>query len=678
MPRPRSAVPSSTSSAPSEQGGALLGPVRQGPGAQAALAPAAVEVRGGFWDTRREVNARTSIPQGPALLESAGNLRNLRLAAGADEGEFQGAYPFVDSDVYKWLEAASWQLAQRTPEDDGPLAADVERIVSLVVGAQQPDGYLNTWFQLLKGGERYRDLRWGHELYCAGHLIQAAVAHHRATGRSELLDVAVRFADHIDSVFGLPGSGKPIDGVDGHPEVETALVELYRETGERRYLDLAGYFVDRFGHGLLGGEAYCQDRVPLREAVNVEGHAVRQLYLLAAVADLATETGEAALRTAAERLWEAMTATKTHLTGGLGAHHDEEDFGDPYELPNERAYCETCAAIASIQWSWRMALLTGEARYSDLIERTLYNGFLAGVSLDGEHWLYVNPLQVRDGHTDTGGDQSARRTRWFRCACCPPNVMRLLASLEHYLASSDADGLQIHQYVTGRYTGDVDGTPVVVSAETDYPWDGTIALTVEESAQERPWTLSLRIPQWCREYRLRVGDTTYDSNGTPVTDGWLRLERTWAPGDRVVLELAVEPRLTAADPRVDAVRGCVAIERGPLVYCLEGVDHPGGGLDDMVLDTTRPLAVKHRPDLLGGVTTVVAAGRRRHLADAGWWPYRTADPAIADSATADSAIADSATADAPPVDEPLELTAIPYYAWANRQDGSMRVWLPTS
>ncbi|MGW2237768.1 glycoside hydrolase family 127 protein [Streptomyces sp. NPDC001759] len=628
------------------------GPIRLGPDARAALRPARVEVADGFWQSRREVNAGTSIPQGPGLLESAGNLHNLRLAAGTAEGEFQGAYPFVDTDVYKWLEAAAWQLAQGRSAE---LEADVDRIVSLVAAAQQPDGYLNTWFQLVKGGERYRDLRWGHELYCAGHLVQAAVAHHRATGRTELLDVAVKFADHIDSVFGPPGSGKEIDGIDGHPEVETALVELYRETGERRYLDLAGYFVDRHGHGLLGGEAYCQDRVPVREADNVEGHAVRQLYLLAAVADLATETGEAELRSAAERLWHAMTTTKTHLTGGLGAHHDWEDFGDPYELPNERAYCETCAAIASIQWSWRMALLTGEARYSDLVERTLFNGFLAGVSLDGERWLYVNPLQVRDGHTDPGGDQSARRTRWFRCACCPPNVMRLLAGLEHYLASGDHDGLQIHQYVTGRYTSG----PIVVRAETDYPWDGTVALTVEGTPTDRPWTLSLRIPQWCRDFRVRCGQETYDR---AADDGWLRLERTWAPGDRIVLELSMEPRLTAADPRVDAVRGCVAIERGPLVHCLEQVDHPGGGLDDIVLDTSRPLAVKHRPDLLGGVTTVVAAGRRRRTPDRGWWPYAPADTAAASE----------------PAGEPVELTAIPYYAWANREDGSMRVWLPTS
>ncbi|RPE46187.1 hypothetical protein EDD90_9518 [Streptomyces sp. Ag109_O5-1] len=639
MPRTRSALPSP------------VGPVRLTPDARTALRPAAATIGAGFWHERRTTNARVSLPQGPDLLESAGNLHNLRLAAGTAEGEFRGAYPFVDTDVYKWLEAASWQLAQ---EDDEALAAEVDRIVALVAAAQQPDGYLNTWFQLVKGGERYQDLRWGHELYCAGHLIQAAVAHHRATGRPELLDVARKFADHLDSVFGLPGSGKPLDGIDGHPEVETALVELYRETGERRYLNLAGYFVDRHGHGLLGGEAYCQDRVPLREATDVEGHAVRQLYLLAAAADLAAETGEAELRSTGERLWRAMTTTKTHLTGGLGAHHDKEDFGDPYELPNERAYCETCAAIASVQWSWRLALLTGEARYSDLIERTLFNGFLAGVSLDGERWLYVNPLQVRDGHTDTGGDQSARRTRWFRCACCPPNVMRLLASLQHYLASSDEQGLQIHQFVTGTYGTD----QVRVRAETDYPWHGTIAFTVEETPADSPWTLSLRIPQWCREFRVRCGEETYDF---PVDDGWLRLSRTWTPGDRVVLELVLEPRLTAADPRVDAVRGCVAIERGPLVHCLEQADHPGGGLDDIVLDPSRPLAVKHRPDLLGGVTTVVAAGRRRRIPDRGWWPYPTASGS-----------------DPEPDGEPVELTAVPYPVWANREDGSMRVWLPTS
>ncbi|NUP36871.1 MAG: glycoside hydrolase family 127 protein [Streptomyces sp.] len=643
------------------------GPVLLGPGAHTALRPAAAAtIEGGFWHARRAVNARASIPQGPQLLESAGNLHDLRLAAGTAEGAFRGDYPFMDSDVYKWLEAASWQLGQSAGDGGdaadtaarSELAREVDRIIALVADAQQPDGYLNTWFQVTRGGERYQDLRWGHELYCAGHLIQAGVAHHRATGGKELLRVATRFADHIDTVF---GPGKPVDGFDGHPEVETALVELYRETGERRYLDLAQYFVDRHGHGVLGGEAYCQDRVPLREQQNVEGHAVRQLYLLAAAADLAGETGEPALRAAGERLWRAMTATKTHLTGGVGAHHDKEDFGDPYELPNERAYCETCAAIASVQWSWRMALLTGEACYGDLVERTLFNGVLSGVSLDGERWLYVNPLQVRDGHTDPGGDHSARRTRWFRCACCPPNVMRLLASLEHYVASTDGAGLQIHQYATGTYTGDAGGQPVEVSVHTAYPADGTVTLTVGEGPADRPWTLSLRIPHWSPRFAVRVGGQALD--GAAADAGWLRLERRWAPGDQVTLELDLTPRLTRADPRVDAVRGCVAVERGPLVYCLEQADHPGGGLDDIVIDTSRPLAERHRPDLLGGVTTVVATGRRRPAPAAGhWWPYQGAEPD------------GTGPGDGPDV----TLTAIPYHAWANRQDGAMRVWLPTA
>jgi uncharacterized protein len=643
---------------------AVAGPVLLGPGAHTALRPApAAAILGGFWRARRAVNASASIPQGPELLESAGNLHDLRLAAGTAEGAFKGDYPFMDSDVYKWLEAASWQLGQRghgAAEEDGgnaDLEREVGRIIALVADAQQPDGYLNTWFQVTKKGERYQDLRWGHELYCAGHLIQAGIAHHRATGAKDLLRVATRFADHIATVF---GTGRPIDGFDGHPEVETALVELYRETGERRYLDLARYFVDRHGYGVLGGEAYCQDRVPLRTAETVEGHAVRQLYLLAAAADLAAETGEAALRTANERLWHAMTATKTHVTGGVGAHHDKEDFGDPFELPNERAYCETCAAIASIQWSWRMALLTGQARYSDLIERTLFNGFLAGVSRDGDRWLYINPLQVRDGHTDPGGDHSARRTRWFRCACCPPNVMRILASLEHYLASTDGAGLQIHQYATGRYTGEVADRAITVSANTAYPADGSITLTVEETPRDLPWVLSLRIPQWCGRFSVRIGDQTLAD--ITVDGGWLRLERLWSPGERVVLELDLTPRLTKADPRVDAVRGCVAIERGPLVYCVEQTDHPGGGLDEVVIDTSQPLTVRERPDLLGGVTTVTGSGRRLPVPQTDqWWPYQS----VGDG-------------DPGPVGDgdPVTLTAIPYYAWANREDGAMRVWLP--
>ena len=650
---------------PAAPAGPGLGPVAPTAAARTRLRPAAAAaVTGGFWAGRRAVIAEASIPQGPGLLESAGNLHNLRVAAGVEAGEFRGRYPFVDSDVYKWLEAACWQLAELGPGEGGDgarrLADDVERISDLIAAAQEPDGYLNTWVQLGRGQGRFADLTWGHELYCAGHLIQAGIAHRRATGRTVLFEAGRRFADLLDAVFGPEAK----DGVEGHPEIETALVELYRETGERRYLTLAGHLVDRRGHGLLGGGGYFQDRVPVRAAQDVEGHAVRQLYLLAGVTDLASETGEQALISVVERVWEAMAAAKTHLTGGLGARHEGESFGDPYELPTEQAYCETCAAVASVQWNWRMALLTGRARYADLAERTLFNALLAGVSLDGTRWLYVNPLQVRDGYTDPGGDKTTRRTRWFRCACCPPNVMRLLAALPHYLLSADAEGVQVHQYATGRFVAEAGAGPVAVRVETDYPWSGAVRLTVERGPGE--WTLSLRLPHWCTGYRLRVAG---EQVRPEQQDGWLRVRRDWRPGDEVELVFDLRPRLTGADPRVDAVRGSLAIERGPLVYCVEEADHPGGGLDRLVLDDAAALADESRPDLLGGVVTVRASGWRREVRrSADWWPYRPHQPHEPHR---------TAPSESSEPGEPLALTAVPYYAWANREDGAMRVWLPT-
>ncbi|GAA3093142.1 glycoside hydrolase family 127 protein [Streptomyces rectiviolaceus] len=633
-----------------------LGPIRLRATAHTTLRPATTAtITGGFWAARRHTNATVSIPQGPERLERAGNLANLRAAA-EGSGAFTGDFPFQDSDVHKWLEAAAWQLADGQPADDpgrGGLAADVERLVSLVAAAQDPDGYLQTYYQVAHPDRRWSELDWGHELYCAGHLIQAAVAHHRGTGRRELLDAAVRFATHIDSVF---GTDQKIDGVCGHPEIETALVELYRETGERRFLDLARYFTDRRGHGLLSagadrdrprdpGPAYWQDHLPVREAPTVTGHAVRQLYLLAGATDLAMETGDATLREALERLWHAMAAAKTYLTGGVGSRHEGEAFGDPFELPPDRAYAETCAAIASVQWSWRMALLTGETRYSDLVERTLYNGFLSGVALDGDRWLYVNPLQVRDDHESRHGDQAAHRTPWFRCACCPPNVMRLLASLPHYVASGDAEGLQLHQYATGSYAtdagGDEDGSGGgAVTVETDYPWKGRVTVTVDAAPADRDWTLSLRIPYWCAEFTVAAPDR---QDRTETDRGWLRIRRRWLPGERVVLDLALDVRLTEPDPRVDAVRGCLAIERGPLVYCLESVDQRAGlRLDEVTLAPSARTVAEHRPDLLGGVTVVTATGHRR--SDGAQTP----------------------------------LTAVPYHAWANREGGAMRVWIPGS
>ena len=625
-------------------------------------------IEGGFWAERRRVNAQISLAEGPARLEQAGNLANFRAAAAlrtgganapsASDTGFSGDFQFQDSDVYKWLEAACWQLAD-TPAE--ALAADVEAVVELIAAAQREDGYLHTYYQL-GGGVPWTELGWGHELYCAGHLIQAAVAHHRATGSDRLLDVARRLADHIDSVF---GPGKQVNTVCGHPEVETALVELHRTIDEKRYLDLARYFLERRGHGTLSsgadrghdrdpGPEYWQDHTPIRAADEVTGHAVRQLYLLAGAADLAAETGDTELRTALERLWRDMVTTKTYLTGAVGSRHDWEAFGDAHELPADRAYAETCAAIASIHFSWRMALLTGEARYSDLVERTLFNGFLAGAGLDGRTWLYVNPLHRRAHSHERPGDQTAHRTPWFRCACCPPNVMRLLAALPHYMATTDDSGLRLHQYATGLYGGD----GLTVRVTTEYPWDGTVTVTVEHAPSTLPRTLSLRLPAWCADHTLTVNGTTVEGEAEA---GWLTVTRAFTPGDTVRLDLAMPARLTAPPARVDAVRGCAAVERGPLVYCLEQTDQPDRlDPDGVAVVPDASLTVRSRPELLGGVNTVSVIGSLLPAEDpSADWPY----PPYASAASGEPR-------------ESVELTAVPYYAWANREAGAMRVWLP--
>ncbi|MGA8113296.1 MAG: beta-L-arabinofuranosidase domain-containing protein [Actinocatenispora sp.] len=630
------------------------GPVRLPAAGVAALRPLPMRVDGGFWAERQRINRDVSIPDGAEQLDRAGNLHNLQLAAGTATGEYQGDYPFQDSDVHKWLEAVGWELG-RAPS--GPLRDRATRIIGLLADAQQPDGYLDTYYQVTKPDRRFVELAWGHELYCAGHLIQAAVAWARAAGDISLLDVARRVADRIDAEFGPDAR----DGVGGHPEIETALVELYRETGQARYLDLAGFFVDRRGHGLTGdqtfGAAYFQDHEPVRTAATVAGHAVRQLYLNAGVTDLVAETDDDRLRAAMLRQWTEMVATRTYLTGGVGAHHTDEAFGDPYELPAERAYCETCAAIASVQWSWRLLLLTGEARFADLIERTLYNGFASGVSLDGRRYFYVNPLQVRDDHQDRGTNREARRTPWYKCACCPPNIMRLLSSLNHYLATADDSGIQVQQYASGTVTAAMPDGTAELRLTTGYPWQDTVQITVT-AAPGSQWTLALRVPAWCRDASVRVGG---DAAEADVRDGYLRLSRAWRAGETATLTLPMPPRLTVADPRVDAVRGCVAIERGPLVYCLETVDQPAGvRLDDVTVPTGEPLTGRWRPDLLGGVTVVELTGRHhRRRTGSGDWPYPPAGAAR-------------------PSGEPVSLTAVPYYAWANREPGAMRVWVPSS
>jgi DUF1680 family protein len=605
----------------------VTGPVDVSGSPHARLQPLAATIDGGLWAERRRLNREVLLVEGARKLEEAGNFHNLRVAAGQEEGEFIGMR-FADSDVHKYLEALGWELANGPSEE---LATLSDTATELVAAAQEPSGYLNSYFQVDQTeAERFVNLAWDHELYCAGHLFQAAVAHARGGGDTRLLGVARRLADHIGEVFG-PGRN---EGTPGHPEIETALVELYRHTGESRHLELAGFLVDTRGRETLQparfGSAYFQDHAPVREATEATGHCVRQLYLDAGVTDLHLETGEAALLAVLQARWRDVTERKMYLTGGLGAHHMDEAFGDPYELPPDRCYGETCAAIASLHWNWRMLLVTGEARFADLFERALYNAFNAGLSLDGGGYSYVNPLHVRDGHRGTV------RRPWFACACCPPNVMRTLASLHHYLATSDDGGVQIHQYASGR-AGDLE-------ISTDYPWDGEISIEVTATAAA-PWALDLRVPAWATGARLAVNGEELE----PPAPGYARVERAWRAGDRVTLELPLEPRLTAPHPRVDASRGCLAIERGPLVYCIEEADAPAGAIvDDLRIDPAAELRAVPAPDELGGIVAVEAPGR-----------HQPPD-------------------DVPALDGAVTLRAIPYSHWGNRGEGAMRVWVPTA
>lgn len=543
----------------------------------------------------QQTTLTNTIPHCIDELDNYGALDNLRRIHG-DRGTPHRPPRFSDSDVHKTLEACGWSASQLD---------FVAATAKLLAEVQEPDGYLNSWTQ---GGEaeRFTDFSHGHEMYCAGHLIQAAIATVRTTGDRTLLDIAIRFADLLCDLF----TEKPV--VPGHPEIETALVELYRETEVRRYLTLASQFIERRGHGLLDTKVtqspYFQDHQPVRETTDITGHAVRATYLAAGATDVAVETNDTELLGVMEALWQGMVDTKTYLTGGIGSRHAGEAFGDPYELPPDRAYAETCAAIASFMWSWRLLLATGKQRYADLMERTLYNGFAASTSLDGLEYFYVNPLQVRSEH---------RRHSWYGCACCPPNIARLVASLPHYLATYDDAGIQLHQYFSG--TLDADGTQL--NLDTAYPWGGTITITVTQTPTT-PWALTLRIPEWCAHATLTV-----NGEAVPVTTA---VERTWTAGDTVILTLDLTPRITRPHPRVDAIRGCVALERGPLVYSLEETDQTATPFEDLRIDPSHPIDVVERPDLLGGTIALQS--------DA--------------------------------------LTAIPYFQWANRDRGAMRVWIP--
>jgi uncharacterized protein len=605
-----------------------------------------VRISDGFWEPRRRINREKTLPSQYVHLEETGRLDNFRKASGKTEGEFEGIY-FNDSDVYKWLEAASWSLAT---DPDPELEKTAEAVVTEVADAQEPDGYLNTYFSLRRPHERWTDFDL-HEMYCAGHLFQAAVAHVHATGSERLLDVAARFADHICDTFG-PEEGKR-RAVDGHEEVEMALVELFRVTGDRRYLEGAQYFVDARGHGLLGrpyglhDPSYSQDHEPLREQEEVVGHAVRAMYLYSGAADVHAETGESALIEALKRLWNNMTTRRMYVSGGLGSRYEGEAFGKDFELPNARAYAETCAAIGSVMWNWRMLQLEGEARYADLIEHTLYNAVLPGVSLDGQRYFYQNPLE---------DDGTHRRQPWFGCACCPPNVARLLSSLPGYFYSVSKGKVWTHLYAEGEANVRLDEDRTVhLRQRTNYPWDGDVEIQVDGEGE---FGLALRVPSWCEDgCTIEVNGEPLDEPASPGT--YAEVRREWRAGETVRLRLPMPARLVECHPYVDENSGQVAIMRGPLLYCVEGVDNPGFDPRDVVLPADADLSVQFRPDLLGGVA-VLSVRAEAAAPDESWEGrlYRTRRDR-----------GEGRRADA------VELTAVPYYGWANREPGAMRVWL---
>lgn len=615
-----------------------------------------------FWAPRIETNRAVTLRHIYHKLNETGRISAFDLNFERDlKAPHLITLIFGDSDLAKWIEAASYSLAT---QPDPELEALLDGVVDKIISAQQPDGYLNTHFTHAQPDMRWKNLRDWHEMYCAGHLMEGAVAHFQATGQRKFLDALSRYADHIDNTFGFAADKK--HGYGGHPEIELALVRLYHATGNRRYLDLAAYMVDERGQSgpdkphyydqeaIQRGEdparfwarsyEYNQSHKPIREHEKVVGHAVRAMYLYSAVADLAAENDDAELLATCDRLWDNLTNRRMYITGGIGPSHHNEGFTTDYDLPDETAYAETCATIGLILWNQRLLQFDGQRRFADVMERGLYNGFLSGVSLSGDKFYYENPLST---------DGTRHREEWFTCPCCPPNVARLLASVGSYFYSTSAAGLWVHLFAGSQTEVEIGGQTVQVTQETAYPWDGRVQFTLSPPKAAR-FTLRLRLPGWCDSYQLQL-------NGQPLSvlpgaDGYLAIEREWAPGDTLTYVMDMPIRAMFANPAVRQLEGRVAIQRGPVIYCLEGADHHGTMLDRVSVnpaDIPANFTVEQRPDLLGGVALI--HGQGKIITSEAWGEdlYRSGQPQ-------ESAIA---------------LTAIPYCTWDNRAPGEMRVWL---
>lgn len=617
-----------------------------------------VTIQDEFWSPRIEQVRTTTIPQQERQLRTGGQFAALELTWRA--GDPNEPHIFWESDVAKWIEAASYSLANHP---DPALDLTVDEAISLLAGAQQPDGYLNVYFTVVRPGERFTDLRDAHELYCAGHLMEAAVAHHAATGKTSLLDIVRRYADLLVEQF---GPGGPLEGgYDGHQEIELGLIKLAEATGDDRYRSLArkmlddrgtapfffeleaarrgtpGYFGTLFPQRAQEADRfreYNQSHRPVREQRDAVGHSVRAMYMYSAMTDFANDEGNASLRTALEQLWTSTTERKMYLTGGIGSDPSIEGFGEDFDLPLDHAYAETCAAIGLVFWAQRMAALTGEGRYVDVLERALFNGVLAGASTEGTHYFYANPMLSR-------GDIS--RNEWFGVACCPPNFARLLQSLGSYAFAQTNETAFINLFLGGTARFEFAGENLTLSLQSGYPWKGSLAVAVD-TAPDHPVDIAVRIPGWAATFELRVNGEHIDAE---ATDGYVRVPRLWRAGDTLALTFPITPRRTRARPDVTASVGTFAIERGPVVYCLEGADN-GGDVAMLSVHASASLDENWNEEV--NAVHITAPGKRLVRRDDKLY-FPVEDP-----------------------QEAASIVAVPYYQWGNRAMTTMAIWIRES
>jgi DUF1680 family protein/peroxiredoxin len=607
-------------------------PVPAGAHRLAAVPFQDVHINDAFWSPRIRTNSTATIEANLRQCELTGRIKNFAVAGKLESGKHEGQL-YNDSDVYKMIEGIAYALST---ERNADLEKRTDAVIAKIAAAQQPDGYINTYYTLVKPEERWKNIAHGHEMYCAGHLIEAAVAYYQATGKKELLDVALKMADHIASVF---GPDKRHDCC-GHEEIELALVKLYRVTGEKRYLELAKFFLDTRGttDGRRSFGDYAQDHKPIRQQTEVAGHAVRAMYLYSAMADVAAETGDKELMAALDKIWHDVVDRKMYLTGGIGPSAKNEGFTVPYDLPNDTAYAETCAAIGMALWNHRMFLMTGDGKYADILEREVYNGLLSGVSLSGDKFFYVNPLGSKGKH---------HRVPWFDCSCCPTNIVRYIPAIgERAYAYRDNDIYTV-LYMSGTATIPLKDGKVKITQETNYPWDGKITIKLEP---EKPFyfALHLRIPAWCRNTRtFKVrGVNHIDPSARVAGPQVLVYGNEWKAGDVIELEFDMPAERVYADPHVQADVGRVALMRGPIVYCLEGVDNDGQ-VCNLVLPKDAKLTTEFKKDLLGGVTVIRGDALRVSRDETGKLATK-----------------------------PIAFQAVPYSTWDNRVPGEMLVWLP--